>query len=892
MALKALCEFMDRPVGLDMPNPRFSWHCDTIKRNVVQVSYRIVVKKDHEQGEILWDSGIVAGNESANIAYAGKELQTAENCCYQICACFSDGTEESSETAYFSMGLMGEDKNWKALWIGGHHMGYQCYWYRKEFVLNKPVKRAVAFVASSCYYVLTVNGRKADDTLLNNVTSDYQKTLYYATYDITDKLRQEEENALGITVGLGWENLRLSEDSVGWEESSFSAEVHLKYEDGSTEWIISTLDGWYYTVQGPILKNSIYNGEIYDARKEIIGFDQPGYCMDQNWHKVVEHESPGGKLKSQHLEPIKIVKELEPSAIYPHEDGSYTIDFGQNFAGWIRLRIAGEAGTKITLQYSELEYEDHTVNTLSLRGAKARDVYYLKGSGTEVYEPSFTFHGFRYVQVYGIAKKPEKDMFTGCVIRSAVKEVGHFESSDTLLNQIYRNIMWTESSNLYGVPTDCPQRDERLGWLNDMTVRNECAIYNYRLPQLYEKWEQDIRDTQGKISGAITDTAPYRRYGCRPADPVSTSFLLVAWNVYTHYGDRKILEENYEPIKRWVNYLIRNSDDYVVRYSQMGDWAGPIGGTDIKSSGGGAISAITPTTLMATGYLYYDCILVSKMAKVLGRDEDAAEYAIIAQKVSEAFHKAYYQEKDGFYASNSQASNIFPLYLGIVPKDKKKEVLKHLIMDIEAQGKHLTTGNLCSRYAIEVLLRNGQEDLAYEILSSTEYPGWGYMVANGATTIWERWECVTEDGVQAQMASYNHPMNGAMGVSFSKHIAGIMVDEETPGFEHFIIKPVVPLKLESASFSYESVRGRISSRWHQMEKQITLKVEIPANTCADVYVPIPRNAVKVAVCIDGEEIYRDGEQKERNCVYPVKREENNVCFALGSGMYSLLCKEI
>lgn len=878
---------MDRPAGLNMDHPRFSWSYENAPDKAVQTEYRIIVKKDNENGEIVWDSQAVKSKETSNIFYQGKPLETAGIYCYEVTAVLDNGAAVKSGPAYFSMGLMGDDAEWKAEWIGGAHLGYSCYWYRKEFHLDKPVKQAAAFVLSSCYYVLTVNGQKADDTLLNNVTSDYQKTLYYATYDITDKIHSEGANALGMAVGYGWENLRLSEDGIGWEENSFSAEIYVLYEDGTKEWIYSDLNGWYYTLEGPILYNSIYNGETYDARKEITGFDRPGYAMDQKWYPAVNHESPGGKIKSQYLEPIRIVKELKPQHIYRNADGSCTVDFGQNFAGWMRLKVQGPAGTKIELQYAELEYEDHTVNTISLRGAKARDTYYLKGEGTEIYEPSFTFHGFRYVQVFGLTEEPKDEMFTGCVIHSAVKRVGMFESGNKLLNQIYNNIVWTECSNLYGVPTDCPQRDERLGWLNDMTVRNECAVYNYRLPQLYEKWMQDIRDAQGKDTGAITDTAPFRRYGTRPADPVSSSFLLAPWNIYVHYGDKKILEENYEPIKRWVGFLLKNSDDYIVRYSQMGDWAGPIMGTDIDSSGGGAISTITPTVLMATGYLYYNCVIVSKMAEVLGRKEDMEHYLELSKKVADSFEKKFFNEKEGYYAQNSQASNTFPLYLGIVPEKYKDKVLENLVDDIKKHGNHFTTGNLCSRYIVEVLLRNGQEDLAYEVLNSTEYPGWGYMVANGATTIWERWEKVTEDGVQAAMASYNHPMNGAMGVAFSKHLAGIVADEKHPAFERFAICPVLPKKLDHVSFVYESVKGSVKSEWINESDTITMNIRIPVGSEADVYVPVYDPEKTPQIFIGGEKVYDGGYLNEEYKPAEERAYKNYVHLVMRSGEYSL-----
>ncbi len=414
----------------------------------------------------------------------------------------------------------------------------------------------------------------------------------------------------------------------------------------------------------------------------------------------------------------------------------------------------------------------------------------------------------------------------------------------------------------------CPQRDERLGWLNDMTVRNEGALYNYRLPQLYEKWLQDIRDAQGEKTGAITDTAPFVRFGLRPADPVSTSFLLIPWNTYLHYGNKKIIVQNYEAMKLWVNYLKRNSDNYIVRYSQMGDWAAPISGTDLKSIGSGAVSTITPTILMGTGYFYYDCVLMSKMAHILGNKEDEIFYLREAENIKEAFQARFYNKDKKFYANNSQAGNTFPLYLGLVPEQDKSEVLQRIKDDIVKNKMHLTTGNLCSRYVIEVLFQNGEEDLAYELLTQTEYPSWGYMIENGATTIWERWEKVDAPGPLDRMASHNHPMNGAVGVCFHKYLAGINPNEAETGFGHIVIKPVIPSKLQFVDCELESIRGIIRSGWKKSKNDITFYYEIPFNSTATIYLPI-KNRRKSDINITSKDLMiQNGELiKAASCIH-------------------------
>ena len=647
---------------------------------------------------------------------------------------------------------------------------------------------------------------------------------------------------------------------MGWGESIFSFQMLLRYQNGTSEWVCSNLDGWMYSNDGPLLYNSIYNGETYDARKEIPGWDKVGYLENadaDSWMPVTEHEPPGGKMRAQFLEPIRVVKTVESVAIHPIGDGSYGIDFGQNFAGWVRLKFSGTTGTKIIMKFAELENADHSINPVSIRKAKATDTYIAKGEGEEVYEPIFTYHGFRYVQVFGLEKPPTKDMFTGCIVRSDVDVIGSFECDNGLLNKLYSNIMWTEGSNLHGLPTDCPQRDERLGWLNDMTVRNECALYNYRLPQLYRKWLGNIRDTQGENTGAVTDTAPFRRYGLRPADPVSVSFLLLPWNTYLHYGDVRILEENYEANKRWVQYLKTNSDNYIVRYTQMGDWAAPIGGTDLSSYGAGAISMITPRILIGTAYFQYHCRILAKIAAVLGKEDDAAFYDKEADCIREALMKKYFNPTTKQFAKNSQASNTLPLYLGMVNEADQEQVLNNIVEDIAQNDKHLTTGNLCTRYVIEVLFLHGMEDLAYDLLTQTSYPSWGYMIENNATTIWERWEYVTE-GPLCGMASHNHPMNGAVGVCFHKYLAGIQVDESSPAFKNIIIKPIIPSQMSYVAATLNTMRGQIKSSWKKEKGNFTQEVTIPFNCTGQVFVPLLNSdSNQIILTVGGEIVFKN-----------------------------------
>ena len=496
------------------------------------------------------------------------------------------------------------------------------------------------------------------------------------------------------------------------------------------------------------------------------------------------------------------------------------------------------------LKFAEILHEDGTVNQENLRTAKVTDVYILNGEGKEVYESRFTYHGFRYVQVTGFPGTPTLDNLEGRVVHSSVELAGKFTCSNKLLKQIHKNIVWTELNNLHSLPTDCPQRDERLGWLNDATVRAEEAIYNFNMARLYTKWLQDIRDAQNKDTGAITDTAPFR-WGYRPGDPVDC-YLFIVWHLYQYYEDERILQEHYKGIKQWVDFLGTQAEDFIVSYTRAGDWCTPIKDCippdtpepPPESQGAlisiGSYPAITPGILMSTGYYYYNSLLISRIARILGKSNDAEKYLQLAGKIKDAFNKHFFNEDTSQYATGSQASNAFPLFLDIVPEDKKEAVVKNLVRNIvEDHRGHLNTDNQCTKYMMEVLTELGEGDVAYTIVTQISYPSWGYMISRGATTIWERWEYMTGSG----MNSHDHPMHGSVDVWFYKYLAGIKVDPDNPGWKSIIIKPYILGDLSFVEGSVNTVRGLIFSKWERKGDLINLEVKIPVNSRARVSVP-------------------------------------------------------
>jgi alpha-L-rhamnosidase len=662
-------------------------------------------------------------------------------------------------------------------------------------------------------------------------------------------------------------------------------QIEITFVDGTQMIVTSdTHSGWTVNSNGPITSNSIYDGERYDARLEMLGWNTPEFdiyesaAKGQEWRPAISVEEPGGKLVSQTMEPIKVVMDLEPVKLSNPSPGVYVYDFGQNISGWVRLDVEGPRDTVVTMKFSELIYENGTINRENLRTAEAADTYILKGSGIEVYEPRFTYHGFRYVQIEGFPGEPKLDTVLARVVRSAVETTGSFKCSNELINRIQNCAVWTEADNLMGVPTDCPQRDERLGWLNDATVRTEEAFYNFKLINLFKKWEQDIADTQGKNTGVIADTAPFYRFGRKPADPVCISYLIIPWLTYLYYGDKKVLEVNYEGMKKWVEYLSDNSEDYITTYSTYGDWASPLTQSVEGSAGAGAISAKTPGELMSTGFYYYSAFLMSKIAEVLGFKADGKHFEQLADFIKEAFNKKFLNKEQSYYATNNQASNVFPLYLGIVPEEHKQAVINHIVKDVmENNNGHLTTGNLCSRYIMDVLTEAGRIDVAYTLATQTTYPSWGYMIENGATTIWERWEYVTT-GELCAMASHNHPMYASISAWFYKMLAGINVSEKGAGFKEIIIKPYIPEELDFVEASIKTVRGVIKSNWTKTQDGISMNISVPFNCSALIYVPV-KDKTK-SVILEGADVIWN------SIKFEASSEDNYVVLKVESGTYS------
>ncbi|MDR0901255.1 MAG: family 78 glycoside hydrolase catalytic domain, partial [Opitutaceae bacterium] len=697
------CEHTVNPLGIDAAAPRFSWRVDTLENGAAQSAYRVLVASSVEklargEGDV-WDSGRVASRRSAGVAFGGAPLESRARYHWKVRVWDEKGAAlEDSGPAWFEMGLL-RDEDWEARWIGAP-LGREeaAKYFRCVFQVSAPVRRARLYITGLGCHEAFINGARLGDAVLDPALTDTARRVLYRTHDVTALLR-DGRNAIGVACAPGWHGRPV-----------LLAQLEITLENGERQLVLSRRDYNWRSADGPVRRADIYDGEHYDARREFNDWNQPGYSTrgapggrEGRWRQVFAERGPAGKLRAQPLEPVRVIRELPAQTVTEPVPGVFVFDFGRNHAGWPRLRAQGEGGTKIIIKYAESLLPDGTVNQENLRGALATDSYILRGGGApEEWEPRFTCHGYRYAQVEGWpGGAPAKDALVSRVVRSDLAARGEFSCDLPLLNKIHEMVRWTEESNLHGIPTDCPQRDERQGWLNDLAARAEELVYNFDAARFLEKFTADISDTQDPRTGAIADTAPFH-WGNQPADPVSVCYLLIPWLVWQHHATPAALADNYGGLRAWVDFLGTRAAGRIVDYSYYGDWAPPESEASAGSMGLGALSAKTPGALISTAYYYYAASLLSKTAAVLGRDDDYKNYNTLAAEIKTAFHNKFWDEKAGGYGPSNQACNAIALYLGLVPGTLRPRVLGALVLDVEAHDFHLTTGNLCTKYLLEV----------------------------------------------------------------------------------------------------------------------------------------------------------------------------------------------
>ena len=859
-------------------DPRFSWELNDKTPGAQQYAYQILVSTDPEKLDTenadVWNSGKVLSAESIGIIFKGEKLTTNQHYFWTVKTWDNEENESGfADHASFKTGLL-DQKNWQpAQWIGRDTIQFppRSIALRKDFLMDKTVKVARVFVTGLGNYVLFLNGEKVGNDKLTPGWTHYPKKVQYQTYDVTKQLI-EGENAVGAYLGNMWWS-----SGLGWKGGKTYAngplsllfKMIIQYEDGSTGEVVSD-QSWYWH-QSPIVENTLYNGETYDARLEMYGWSAPGYEMNR-WQQtdlIIHNDS--FQLVAQQAPTIQVTEEINPVKITEVKPGVHVFDLGQNMVGVARLKVNEPAGTSIIMRFAELLHQDGTVAQENLRSAEVDDIYICNGNGEEIYEPYFTYHGFRYVQVEGLTSPPDESTITGIVFHTNAPRTGEFASANQLLNQINTNIQWGTRGNFMSVPTDCPQRDERLGWMGDAQIFAATANYNYNLASFWQKWQMDILDGQEPAGWVYDVNPPIVVEG--PAKPGwGDAVVIVPWENYRFYADERILQNSYTGMKAWVDYMQDQSQNYIYEWGDT-DWGGYGDWVAVEESPGKPIGC---------AYYYYSSKLLSQIAEVLKKNDEYEYYKNLSKNIASAYHSKYFNTELGQYEGATQTANLLPVAFGITPPELRDAVVGKIVENIKARDNHLTTGFLGTKYLLPILSEYGHHELAYKIATQTTYPSWGYMVEKGATTMWELWNSDTER--PEGMNSRNHFAYGTIGEWFFGYLAGIRPVFEEPGFKKSIIAPLPAKDLPWAQASLHTPYGELASRWEQRDNVLKMDVTIPANCLAEVR--LPKLGKSKVVVKETNSVLYDGKQKNKKPGIKFLKENNNeVIFEVGGGSY-------
>ena len=881
--------------GLDLQHPRLSWQIGASSRGVEQAAYQIIVASSLEKlqsnKDILWNTGQVKSNTSLNIIYQGDILISCKTYYWKVKVWTNKGQSAWSAPAKWSMGIL-EPTQWKAQWIGldtfsindRPHDSYTrlaARYLRKQMNINKQVSKATAYISGLGLYELYINGKKVGYDVLSPTLKEYNKVVPYNTLDVTSYLKKGD-NAIGVILGNGRFFTMRYGKTEAWTTGippvtnygypKLLMQVLMEYSDGTTS-IIHTDQSWKITTDGPILANSEFDGEEYDSNKEFPNWSQPGF-KDTNWQSAQLVASPANRIESQLNENIIIKQALKPKSISKAKNGTYIVDMGQNMVGWLKISVKGNKGDTIRMRFAETMKNKDSLYLANIRNAKVTDKYILKGSRQEVWEPRFTYHGFRFVEIKGLSYTPTINDFTGKIIYDDIATTGSFESSNKTLNQIFTNACWTIKGNYRGIPSDCPQRDERMGWLGDRSANSYGESFLFDNSRLYAKWIYDMKDAQ-KESGSIPDVVPtyWKFYNDNVTWP--STYIIIPDMLRRQFGDIVTFRENYPAMKKWMLYMWANykTDDLILK-DNYGDWCLPPESLDIIVSKDKSRNTQGP--LLASAYYYYCLKLMEQYAIALKLNDDKEQFTVMAQKVKVAFNKMFYHADSTYYANNTVTSNLLPLTFGLAPEKDRKAIFNQIVQrTLNMYDGHVSTGLVGGQWLMRGLSENGRPDLAYRIASNTTYPSWGYMIGQGATTIWELWNGNTANPA---MNSGNHVMLlGDLLIWYYEYLGGIKSDNQEVAFKKIIMDPYIPQDLNYVNASYQSVYGLIESRWKKTNGIFTWQITIPANTSAMVY--FPANSVK--------EISESGKPvMNASGIRFLKTEDGKTQLKLGSGSYS------
>ncbi len=844
------CEYHLNPIGFDVLRPRLSWELKDDRRGARQSAYQIQVASSPK---VLtagkpdrWDTGKVKSDRSIHVEYAGSELRSRQRSFWRVRTWDASGKPSPwSSVSHWEVGLLRRD-DWIARWIGspltgGRYTTIPCPYVRKPFGIGWKVVSARLYATALGLYECEINGVRVGDDVFTPGWTDYRKRVQYQVYDVT-KLVREGENVFGAILGDGWYCGHVEwRGRQRWgDRVRFMAQLALTYADGSEE-VVATDDSWVTNV-GPVLESDMLMGESYDARLELGAWSSPGFD-DSEWRSVKCFDDPGIPIVATRGTTVRRIQELKPAQPVKEIPGwpksIYIFDLKQNMVGRVRLKVKGTAGTTVKLRFGEMLDKNGKLYTENLRAAKQTDYYTLKGDPNgEVWEPRFTFHGFRYVELTDYPGKPPADAITGIVLHSDMEPMGSFDCSEPLVNQLQRNIQWGQRGNFLEVPTDCPQRDERLGWTGDAQVFIRTAAFNMDVAAFFTKWQQDIADSQGS-KGQIPPVVPNTDLGINDNDggPAwADAAVICPWNVYLCYGDTRIFEGHFEVYKRFIASFEPKTKNHIREHPEKTSWGGF--GDWLALDGSGKTDGGTPKDLIGTAFLAYSSRLVARMARVLGRNKDAAHYEKLFQQARRAFQKRYISP-NGLISGGTQTSYVLALHFDLAPDHLRSAMVNELARDVASRGNKLTTGFVGGSYLPWVLSENGRLDVAYKLLHQKQWPSWLYAVTQGATTIWERWDGWTHDkGFQdAGMNSFNHYAYGAVGAWLYAVVAGLNLDPERPGYKHLVIRPRPGGGLTRARVRLHTMYGPAESGWRVQGKLFRLNITVPPNTSATIHVP-------------------------------------------------------
>ena len=873
-------EMQENPQGLDTSTPRFSWQISSAQPDLQQEAYQIQVagsEQDLKKGNnLLWDSGIVSDNESILIHYKGNALSPREVYYWRVKVITNQGETAWSKVNHWSMALP-DITGWKAKWIGEDalsnpgetdkgHTRLAARYLRKPFDSKQNVKRAMLYISGQGAYEAYINENRVSDDVLAPTVSWYPQKVYYNVYDVTPLVRKND-NLLAVKLGSGRYFGMRDNWSIMFGLPRLLAQLEIEYGDGATDVIVSD-ESWKVTSKGPIIANNEFDGEEYDARLKLDGWNK-GQYDDTAWKQADIMVAPEGTLVAQPNPNIRVQEELTPVAITKLIDGKFILDMGQNMVGWIKInRLKGKKDQPVTMRFAELLNPDGTLYMANLRSAKVTDIYTPAKDGDFSWEPSFVFHGFRFVEISGLDYQPALSDFTGRVIYDLMETTGQFETSDETINQIFKNAYWGIRGNYRGMPTDCPQRDERQGWMGDRVTGcfGEAFVFNNAL--LYSKWLQDVEDSQSP-EGSISVVSP--RYWTIYNDDVTwpAAYFYAAKMLWQNYGDTEPIKRHYPSMKRYLERIQQVSmQDYIVTKDTYGDWCMPpesqelIHSQDPTRKTAGAILSST---------MYYSLLgLMSEFALLTGNEKDIAGYEELASKIKEAYNTRFFNADSALYDNNTVTANILSLRLGLVPEGYAQKVFDNIVRKTEVDfNGHVSTGVLGIQHLMRGLTEHGNVDLAYKIASNRTYPSWGYMIEKGATTIWELWNGDTADPA---MNSANHVMLlGDLLIWFYEDLAGIKNHPQSIAYKKLLMEPKFPEGLSHVKASYKSVYGEVKSEWKKGNGTFLWDITIPGNSSAIIRLPKELNVSKPS----------------GNGVRNVTETETGIEIEVGSGNYRL-----